>query len=118
MKNRLIVKLKNIFMYITLIWSSVMLLEFLNALLVELPFLHWINYVPLGEFIFGIWIYFLLFGICGIPVLYIITIILMTVVYVKFKDEKQNKLLSVSVVILPAILIVLMLLIGFTDILS
>ena len=48
MKTGLIVKLKNIFMYITLIWSSVMLAVYL-VILFELPLFAWISYLPLGE---------------------------------------------------------------------
>ena len=104
-------------MYTTLILSAVLLSAILSGLLIELPSLHWINYVSFGEYIFGIWCLFLLLGICSIPILYIITIVFMTVVYVKFKDSKQNKLLSVLAVILPAVYIVLYFLIGFTNVL-
>ena len=48
MKTDLIVKLKNILMYITLFWASVMLAVYL-VVLFEIPLFAWISFLPLGE---------------------------------------------------------------------
>ena len=117
MKTGLKVKLKNIFMYITLIWSSVMLAVYL-VVLFELPLFAWISYLPLGEEFCELLSFLMLFGIWTVPVLYIITIILMIFARKKLKQDSQNKRLSVSVIILPICLAVLMLLTNFTELLA
>ena len=117
MKTGLIVKLKNIFMYITLIWSSVMLAVYL-VVLFELPLFAWISYLPLGEEFCELLSFLMLFGIWMVPVLYIITIFLMIFVRKKLKEENQNKRISVSVIILPICLAVLMLLTNFMELLA
>ena len=72
MKNKLLVVLKNIFMYTTLIWSSVMLISYLSIIF-ELPVFLLISYIPLvGDFIIEVLEFLVLFGIWGIPILYII----------------------------------------------
>ena len=104
-------------MYITLIWSSVMLAVYL-VVLFELPLFAWISYLPLGEEFCELLSFLMLFGIWTVPVLYIITIILMISVRKKLKQDSQNKRLSVSVIILPICLAVLMLLTNFTELLA
>ena len=117
MKTGLIVKLKNIFMYITLIWSSVMLEVYL-VVLFEIPLFAWISYLPLGEEFCELLSFLMLFGIWIVPVLYIITIFLMIFVRKKLKENNQNKRISVSVIILPICLAVLMLLTNFMELLA
>ena len=117
MKTGLIVKLKNIFMYITLIWSSVMLAVYL-VVLFEIPLFAWISYLPLGEEFCELLSFLMLFGIWIVPVLYIITIFLMIFVRKKLKEDSKNKRLSVFVIILPICLAVLMLLTNFMELLA
>lgn len=117
MKTGLIVKLKNIFMYITLIWSSVMLAIYL-VVLFELPLFAWISYLPLGEDFCQFLSFLMFFGIWIVPVLYVITIFLMIFVRKKLKEDSQSKRLSVSVIILPICLAVFMLLTNFMELLA
>ena len=117
MKTGLIVKLKNIFMYITLICASVMLAVYL-VVLFELPLFAWISYLPLGEAFCELLSFVMLFGIWIVPVLYVITISLMIFVRTKLKEDSQNKRLSLSVIILPLCLAALMLLTNFVEILA
>ena len=114
MKNKLLVILKNIFMYTTLIWSSVMLISYLSIIF-ELPLFLLISYIPLvGDFICEVLSASVLFGIWGIPILYIITIPYILVV----KEGKQNKRITLSTVIVPLVLIVLMLATNFLEVLA
>ena len=117
MKTGTIVKLKNIFMYITLIWASVMLAVYL-VVLFEIPLFAWISYLPLGEAFCELLSFMMLLGIWAIPVLYIITISFMIFVRKKLKESSQNKRLSLSVIILPLCLAALMLLTNFIEILA
>ena len=117
MKTGTIVKLKNIFMYITLIWASVMLSVYL-VVLFEIPLFAWISYLPLGEAFCELLSFMMLFGIWIVPVLYIITISFMIFVRKKIKENSQNKILSLSVIILPLCLAALMLLTNFIEILA
>ena len=88
------------------------------VVLFELPLFAWISYLPLGEEFCELLSFLMLFGIWTVPVLYIITIILMISVRKKLKQDSQNKRLSVSVIILPICLAVLMLLTNFTELLA
>ena len=117
MKPGLIVKLKNIFMYITLIWASVMLAVYL-VVLFEIPLFAWISYLPLGEAFCELLSFMMLFGIWIVPVLFIVTISLMIFVRTKLKEDSQNKRISLSVIILPICLAVLMLLTNFMELLA
>ena len=117
MKTALIVKLKNIFMHITLIWSSVMLAVYL-VVLIELPFFAWISYLPLGEEFCQFLSFLMLLGIWIIPVLYVIMITLMIIVHIKRKEENQNKRIVILSVVLPLILAGLMLLTNFMELLA
>ena len=117
MKTGTIVKLKNIFMYITLIWASVMLAVYL-VVLFEIPLFARISYLPLGEAFCELLSFMMLFGIWIVPVLYIITISFMVFVRKKLKESSQNKRLSLSVIILPLCLAALMLLTNFIEILA
>lgn len=117
MKTALIVKLKNIFMYITIIWASVMLAVYL-VVLFEIPLFAWISYLPLGEAFCELLSFMMLFGIWIVPVLFIVTISLMIFVRTKLKEDSQNKRISLSVIILPICLAVLMLLTNFMELLA
>ena len=100
MKTGLIVKLKNIFTCITLIWSSVMLAVYL-VVLFEIPLFAWISYLPLGEAFCELLSFLMLFGIWIVPVLYITTVFLMIFVRKKIKEDSQSKRLFLFVIILP-----------------
>ena len=114
MKNKLLIVLKNIFMYTTLIWSSVMLISYLSIIF-ELPVFLLISYIPfVGDFICEVLSASVLFGIWGIPILYIITIPYILVV----KDEKTNKRIKMATIIIPLVLIVLMLATNFLEVLA
>ena len=117
MKTDLIVKLKNILMYITLFWASVMLAVYL-VVLFEIPLFAWISFLPLGEEFCELLSFLMLLGIWIVPVLYVSTIFLMIFVRKKIKEESQNKKLSLSVIILPLCLAALMLLTNFIEILA
>ena len=117
MKTGLIVKLKNIFIYITLIWASVMLAVYL-VVLFEIPLFAWISYLPLGESFCSLLEFMMLFGIWIVTVLYVVTISLMIFVRTKLKEDSQNKRISLSVVILPLCLAAIMLLTNFLEILA
>lgn len=111
------IKLKNIFMYITLIWSAVMLALYLIVLF-EIPLFMLIGYLPLGEEI-GQFLSGLLFlGIWAVPALYILTLTFMIVARIKFKEKNQKKRIAVPTVILPLVLAAVMLLTNFNEILS
>ncbi len=111
------VKLKNIFIYIILIWSSVMSAVYL-VVLFEIPLFAWISYLPLGEYVCEFLTLLLFSGIWAVPVLYVITISLMIFVRTKSKEDSQNKKITVSVIILPICLTVLMLLTDFMELLA
>lgn len=111
------IKLESIFMYITLIWSAVMLAVYL-VVLFEAPLFAWISYLPLGEYVCEFLTLLLLSGIWAVPVLYVITISLMIFVRTKSKEESQNKRITVFVIILPICLTVLMLLTNFMELLA
>lgn len=114
MKNKLLVVLKNIFMYTTLIWSSVMLISYLSIIF-ELPVFLLISYIPLvGDFIIEVLEFLVLFGIWGIPILYIITIPYILVV----KEDNPNIRITLSTIIVPLVLIVLMLATNFLEVLA
>ena len=117
MKNGFIVKLKNILMYITLIWTAVMLAVYL-VVLFEIPLFVWISYLPLGEDFSQFLSLLLLLGIWIVPALYIITISFMIFVRKKFKEDSQNKKISLSVILLPLCLAALMLLTNFMELLA
>lgn len=117
MKTGLIVKLKNIFMYITLIWSAVMLFVYLIVLF-EIPLFAWISYLPLGEEFCRLLEFMMFFGIWIVPAFYIITIFFMVFVRKKIKEDSQNKRIFVSAIILPICLAALMLLTDFMELLA
>lgn len=83
-------KLENIFMYITLIWSAVMLAVYL-VVLFEAPLFAWISYLPLGEYVCEFLTLLLLSGIWAVPVLYVITISLMIFVHKNQKKKVKTK---------------------------
>ena len=114
MKNKLLVVLKNIFMYTTLIWSSVMLIVYISIIL-ELPVFALIGFIPfVGEFICEVLAFLLLFGIWGVPILYIITIPYILLV----KEEKTNKRIKIATIIIPLVVAGLMLTTNFLEVLS
>ena len=117
MKTNLTVRINKVFMYITLIWSAVMLVVYMSALS-ELPLFLLISYLPFGEFVCEVLAFFMMLGIWVVPVLYVITISLMAVTHVKFKEGNENKALFLSTAILPVALAVLMLLTNYIEVLA
>ena len=114
MKNKLLVVLKNIFMYATLIWSSVMLIVYISIIF-ELPVFALIGFIPfVGEFICDVLAFLLLFGIWGVPILYVITIPYILLV----KEEKTNKRIKIATIIIPLVVAGLMLITNFLEVLS
>lgn len=107
MKRGYMGKLRNIFMYITLIWSAVMLTVYL-VILFKVPIFTLISYLPLGEALCNFLTFVLLLGIWVVPALYIITILLAIFARSKLKDAGQNKKLFVTVILLPLCLMGLM----------
>lgn len=105
MKN-ILVNVKNIFCIVTVILSSIMLIEYLITLL------------PLQStgFLFAIFdffMFFLYFGVFCVPVLFIVSTILMVLVRVKHKDYNSFKILNIVTIFIPIILAALMLLTDF-----
>ena len=85
-KNPLIIK--NIFCVLTVSWSVLMLIEYLVCIL---P-------IQLNDFLFEIFdflVIFLYLGIWGVPVLFIISIILMAIERVKYKNSDIKDLSKV-----------------------
>ena len=117
MKNKLLVVLKNIFMYTTLIWSSVMLIVYISIIF-ELPVFALIGFIPfVGEFICEVLAFLLLFGIWGVPILYIITIPYILLVKEE-EEEKTNKRIKIATIIIPLVVAGLMLTTNFLEVLS
>ena len=115
MKNKLLVVLKNIFMYATLIWSSVMLIVYISIIF-ELPVFALIGFIPfVGEFICDVLAFLLLFGIWGVPILYIITIPYILLVK---EEEKTNKRIKIATIIIPLVVAGLMLTTNFLEVLA
>ncbi len=114
MKNKSLIVLKNIFMYATLIWSSIMLIMYLSIIF-ELPVFALISFIPfVGEFICDALVALLLLGIWGVPILYIITIPYILLV----EEEKTNKRIKIATIIIPLVLTVLMLATNFLEVLA
>lgn len=114
MKRGYMGKLRNIFMYITLIWSAVMLTVYL-VVLFKVPIFTLISYLPLGEALCNFLTFVLLLGIWVVPALYVITILLMIFARRKIKEDGQNKKLSVAVILFPLCLMGLMLATNFLE---
>ena len=117
MKDGILLKAKNIFMYIALMWTVVMAVTYL-AVLFELPVFALISYLPFGEAFCDILVFLLLLGIWVVPFLYIITMALMLFCRVKLKEKSQNKAMALTVIILPLCLTAIMLLTNFMELLA
>ena len=101
-------------MYITLIWSAIMLTVYLDVLF-EIPLFALISFLPLGEALCNFLTFLLLTGIWVVPALYVITILLAIFVRTKSKESGQNKKFFVAVILLPLCLIGLMLATNFLE---
>lgn len=102
-----IIKLKNVFCILTVIWSIIMLVEYIAVLL---PY-------TLKGFIFDIFdflVIFLYLGIWCVPVLFVISITLILRVK-KHKVNNNYKFLNTITVMLPIILAILMLMTDFNS---
>ena len=103
-----IVVIKNVFCTITVIWSAIMLIEYL---LVLIP-------IELNHFFFEIFDFFVNFlyaGILGVPLLFILSTIFMAIVRGKNKDADNGGRLNTATVVLPIITFLLMLLTNFNS---
>lgn len=105
-KNSIII-IKNVFCVITIIWTLIMMFEYL---LILTPF----NLQGLIYEVFDFFIIFLYFGIFAVPALLIISIILMSVIKEKLLVD-SGKILNIITIIMPCILGILMILTKFND---
>lgn len=108
MKKKSIIVAKNIFCSITVIWSAIMLIEYVTILL---P-------VSLNGFLFEIFDYLVIFlylGIFAVPGLLLLSIILLFVVSKTQGNSDDTKVLNIITVVLPVITFLLMLLTNFNS---
>ena len=105
-KNSVII-IKNVFCVITIIWTLIMMFEYL---LILTPF----NLQGLIYEVFDFFIIFLYFGIFAVPALLIISIILMSVIKEKLLVD-SGKILNIITITMPCILGILMILTKFND---
>ena len=107
MKKNPLITTKNIFCVLTVSWSVLMLIEYLVCIL---P-------IQLNDFLFEIFdflVIFLYLGIWGVPVLFIISIILMAIERVKYKNLDEKRL-NILTIVIPLFLAGLMLLTNFNE---
>ncbi len=105
MKKPIIV-IKNFFCIITVVWSAIMLTEYL---LVLIP-IEW------NSFLFEIFDFFIIFlyaGILGVPILFILSVIFLVIVRTKHKYADNLENLNTATIILPIITFALMLVTNF-----
>ena len=108
MKKKPIVIVKNIFCTITIVWSAIMLIEYV---LVILP-------VSLSGLLFEIFDFLVIFlysGIFAVPVLLLLSIILLSAVSKKYENADNAKKLNVLTMVLPIITFLMMLLTNFNS---
>ena len=107
MKNKLVI-LKNIFCVLTVVWSAIMLIEYIVILLpFQLPGLLFD--------IFDFLVIFLFMGIMCVPVLFVLSAMLIVLVRKKYDSYADFRLLNIVTVVIPIILAVLMLLTDFNS---
>lgn len=116
MKKNTLCKIKDVFQYMTLIWSCIMMVVYLICLF-EMPVFAWISFLPLGDFVYRVLEFLMLSGIWGVPFFYIITIILMIIAHRKEQTNRQKNM-KVATILLPIILAILMLATNFNEVLS
>ena len=105
MKNKPIIIIKNIFCVITIIWSAIMLTEYLVVLL---PFQLKGILFEIADFL----VIFLYLGIIAVPILFIISEIFI-VLGDKYDHADKFKKLNVATVVLPIVTFTLMLITNF-----
>ena len=106
MKKKPIIVIKSFFCIITIIWSAIMLVEYL---LVLIP-------IDLNNILFEIFDFLVIFlyaGILGVPVLFILSSIFIAIVGRKYKDSEKTSKLNVVTIILPITTFALMLVTNF-----
>lgn len=107
MKKNPLITTKNIFCVLTVSWSVLMLIEYLVCIV---P-------IQLNDFLFEIFDFLLIFlysGIWGVPILFVISIILMAIVKVKYKNSDEKRL-NILTIVIPLFLAGLMLLTNFNE---
>ena len=108
MKKNSGIVVKNIFCTITVIWSAIMLIEYVMILL---P-------VSLSGLLFEIFdflVVFLFSGVFAVPILLLLSIILMAVVSKKYEKTDDTNVLNIITVVLPVITFLVMLLTNFNS---
>lgn len=106
MKNKPIIIIKNIFCVITIIWSAIMLTEYLVVLL---PFQLKGILFEIADFL----VIFLYLGIVAVPILFIISAIFIGVAGGKYDYADKFRKLNVATVVLPIVTFTLMLITNF-----
>lgn len=105
MKHKPIIIIKNILCSVTIIWSAIMLAEYVMVLL---P-------VDINGFLFELFDFFVIFlyaGIVGVPVLFVLSAIFMAIAK-RFYDADNGTKLNTVAVVLPIITFALMLVTNF-----
>lgn len=108
MKKKPILVVKNIFCTITIIWSAIMLIEYVMILF---P-------VDLSRFWFSIFDFFVIFlysGIFAVPILLLLSIIFMAIVSKKHGNTDGANVLNILTTVLPVITFLVMLLTNFNS---
>lgn len=108
MKKKSILVVKNIFCTITIIWSAIMLIEYVMILL---P-------VDLSRFGFSIFDFFVIFlysGIFAVPILLLLSIIFMAIVSKKHENTDGANVLNILTTVLPVITFLVMFLTNFNS---
>lgn len=107
MKKNPLISTKNIFCVLTVSWSVLMLIEYLVCIV---P-------IQLNDFLFEIFDFLLIFlylGIWGLPIVFVISIILMAIVKVKYKNSDEKRL-NILTIVIPLFLAGLMFLTNFNE---
>ena len=107
MKKNPLITIKNIFCVLTVSWSVLMLIEYLVCIV---P-------IQLNDFLFEIFDFLLIFlylGIWGLPIVFVISIILMAIVKVKYKNSDEKRL-NILTIVIPLFLAGLMFLTNFNE---
>ena len=107
MKGKVVI-VKNIFCIMTVVWSLIMLIEYV---LVLLPF----QLTGILLEIFDFFVIFLYSGILCVPVLFILSTVLIARVREKHNDYDRFKALNIASMVIPIFLAALMLLTGFNS---
>lgn len=108
MKKNPIIVIKNVFCSITVVWSAIMLIEYIMVLMR-------VNISGLMFEIFDFLVVFLYSGIFAVPILLLLSIILLSVVSKKYENSDNAKELNILTAVLPVITFMVMLLTNFNS---